>query len=76
MTPAGGITSEVYREQAQRIEELERENKRLTGEVEENQSRWTAMLRLRMRRARRLISWYGRRDIWLSIVKLTSGTES
>jgi predicted RNase H-like nuclease (RuvC/YqgF family) len=40
MTPAGGITSEVYREQAQRIEELERENKRLTGEVEENQSRW------------------------------------
>jgi hypothetical protein len=39
-TPAGGITSEVYREQAQRIEELERENKRLASEVEENQNRW------------------------------------
>jgi hypothetical protein len=39
-TPAGGITSEVYREQALRIEELERENKRLVGEVEESQSRW------------------------------------
>jgi hypothetical protein len=38
--PAGGITSEVYREQAQRIEELERENKRLASEVEENQNRW------------------------------------
>jgi hypothetical protein len=30
----------VYREQAQRIEELERENKRLATEVEENQNRW------------------------------------
>jgi hypothetical protein len=39
-TPAGGITSEVYREQAQKIEELERENKRLASEVEENQNRW------------------------------------
>ncbi|KAH3951656.1 hypothetical protein HBH70_093210 [Parastagonospora nodorum] len=39
-TPGGGITSEVYREQAQRIEELERENKRLASEVEENQTRW------------------------------------
>jgi hypothetical protein len=38
--PAGGITSEVYREQAQKIEELERENKRLASEVEESQSRW------------------------------------
>jgi hypothetical protein len=40
MTPGGGITSEVYREQALKIEELERENKRLAGEVEDNQSRW------------------------------------
>ncbi|KAF2822184.1 hypothetical protein CC86DRAFT_358298 [Ophiobolus disseminans] len=40
MTPGGGITSEVYREQALRIEELERENKRLASEVEENESRW------------------------------------
>ncbi|KAH7380429.1 hypothetical protein DE146DRAFT_671422 [Phaeosphaeria sp. MPI-PUGE-AT-0046c] len=39
-TPAGGITSEVYREQAQKIEELERENKRLASEVEENHNRW------------------------------------
>ncbi|KAF2028631.1 hypothetical protein EK21DRAFT_101669 [Setomelanomma holmii] len=40
VTPGGGITSEVYREQALRIEELEKENKRLASEVEENQSRW------------------------------------
>mgnify|MGYP003624087914 CR=1 FL=1 len=40
VTPGGGITSEVYREQAQRIEELEKENKRLANEVEENQNRW------------------------------------
>lgn len=40
VTPAGGITSEVYREQAQRIEELEKENKKLAGEVEKNQARW------------------------------------
>jgi hypothetical protein len=39
-TPGVGITSEVYREQAQRIEELERENKRLASEVEESQGRW------------------------------------
>lgn len=40
MTPGVGITSEVYREQAQRIDELERENKRLISEVEESQIRW------------------------------------
>jgi hypothetical protein len=40
MTPGGGVTSEMYKEQAQKIEELERENKRLANEVEENQSRW------------------------------------
>ncbi|KAF2851619.1 M protein repeat protein-like protein [Plenodomus tracheiphilus IPT5] len=36
----GGVTSEVYREQAQKIEELEKENKRLAGEVKENQTKW------------------------------------
>ncbi|CBX98612.1 hypothetical protein IAQ61_007765 [Plenodomus lingam] len=36
----GGVTSEVYREQAQKIEELEKENKRLASEVEENKNRW------------------------------------
>lgn len=40
VTPGGGITSEVYREQAHRIEELEKENKKLAVEVEENQARW------------------------------------
>lgn len=40
LSPGGGVTSEVYREQAQRIEELEKENKRLASEVEENQERW------------------------------------
>ncbi|KAH8722519.1 hypothetical protein GQ44DRAFT_751308 [Phaeosphaeriaceae sp. PMI808] len=39
-TPGAGITGEMYREQAQRIEELERENKRLANQVDENQSRW------------------------------------
>lgn len=40
VTAGGGITSEVYREQAQKIEELERENKRLADEVEEHHGRW------------------------------------
>ncbi|KAF1962169.1 hypothetical protein CC80DRAFT_499587 [Byssothecium circinans] len=40
ITPGGGVTGDIYREQAQRIEELERENKRLAGEVEEGQTRW------------------------------------
>jgi hypothetical protein len=40
VTPGAGITSEVYREQALRIDELERENKRLAGEVDESESRW------------------------------------
>lgn len=40
LSPGGGVTSEVYREQAQKIEELEKENKRLASEVEENQERW------------------------------------
>lgn len=37
----GGVTSEVYREQALKIEELEKENKRLANEIEESQNRWT-----------------------------------
>jgi hypothetical protein len=40
LSPGGGITSEVYREQVQKIEELERENKKLATEIEDNQSRW------------------------------------
>jgi hypothetical protein len=40
LSPGAGITSEVYREQVQKIEELEKENKRLASEIEENQSRW------------------------------------
>lgn len=40
LSPGVGVTSEVYREQAQRIEELEKENKRLASEVEENANRW------------------------------------
>ncbi|KAI4627078.1 uncharacterized protein J4E87_004420 [Alternaria ethzedia] len=40
LSPGGGVASEVYREQAQKIEELEKENKRLASEVEENQTRW------------------------------------
>lgn len=41
LSPGGGITSEVYREQAQRIEDLEKENKRLATEAEEYQNKWT-----------------------------------
>ena len=40
LSPGGGVTSEVYREQVQKIEELEKENKKLASEIEENQSRW------------------------------------
>ncbi|KAF2864609.1 hypothetical protein BDV95DRAFT_613420 [Massariosphaeria phaeospora] len=40
ITPGGGVSGELYREQAQRIEELERENKRLAGEVEGGERRW------------------------------------
>lgn len=34
------MSSDIYREQAQRIEELERENKRLAAEVEQGEARW------------------------------------
>lgn len=40
LSPGGGVTSELYKEQAQKIEELEKENKKLASEVEENQKRW------------------------------------
>lgn len=39
-TPGGGVSSDIYREQAQRIEELEKENKRLAAEVESGEARW------------------------------------
>lgn len=39
-TPGGGVSSDIYREQAQRIDELERENKRLAAEVEQGETRW------------------------------------
>jgi hypothetical protein len=39
-TPSLGVSGDIYREQAQRIEELEKENKRLAGEVEEGEKRW------------------------------------
>jgi hypothetical protein len=41
LTPAGGVSSEIYREQVQRIEELEKENSRLTGEVDEYKGKWS-----------------------------------
>jgi hypothetical protein len=40
ITPGGGVSADIYREQAHRIEELEKENKRLHGEVEESKRRW------------------------------------
>jgi hypothetical protein len=40
VTPSAGVSGDIYREQAQRIEELERENKRLAGEVEDGEKRW------------------------------------
>ncbi|KAL1592772.1 hypothetical protein SLS60_011188 [Paraconiothyrium brasiliense] len=39
-TPGGGVSSDIYREQAQRIDELEKENKRLATEVEQGEARW------------------------------------
>lgn len=40
VTPGGSASGDIYRKQAQRIEELEKENKRLLGEVEEKEKRW------------------------------------
>lgn len=39
-TPGGGVSSDIYREQAQRIEELEKENKRLATELAQGETRW------------------------------------
>jgi hypothetical protein len=42
-SPTGGsgeTMREIYQQQVQRIEELERDNKRLTGEVEKGEQRW------------------------------------
>lgn len=39
-TPGGGVSSDIYREQAQRIEELEKENKRLASELGQGETRW------------------------------------
>jgi hypothetical protein len=40
LSPGGGVTGEVYREQQQKIEELEKDNKRLASEIEDNRNRW------------------------------------
>ena len=40
VTPSGGVSGDIYREQAHRIDELERENKRLAGEVEDGEQKW------------------------------------
>jgi hypothetical protein len=39
-SPGTGISGDIFREQAHKIEELERENKRLQAEVEEGERRW------------------------------------
>lgn len=38
-SPGGAVSAEIFREQAQKIEELEKENKRLLGEVEEGEKK-------------------------------------
>jgi hypothetical protein len=40
LTPGGGVSSEIYREQVQKIAELEMEKLRLTAEVEEYKTKW------------------------------------
>lgn len=40
MTPGLGISGDMYRDLSQRIEELEKENKRLAHQVEEGEKRW------------------------------------
>lgn len=39
-SPEGGSAPDIYRKQASRIEELERENKRLTKEATDGEKRW------------------------------------
>ena len=40
LTPGGGVSSEIYREQVQKIAELEMEKVRLIGEVEDYKTKW------------------------------------
>lgn len=40
LTPGGGVSSEIYREQVQKIAELEMEKIKLTAEVEEYKTKW------------------------------------
>jgi len=42
-TPSGDPVGDIYRKQAQRIEELEKENRRLSAEAEEAEKRWQKM---------------------------------
>ena len=42
-TASGDAVGDIYRKQAQRIEELERENKRLQGDAENAEKRWHKM---------------------------------
>lgn len=39
-TPGGGVSADIYREQAQRIEELERENKGLYRDLDDYEAKW------------------------------------
>jgi nucleotide-binding universal stress UspA family protein len=40
LTPGGGVSSEIYREQVQKIAELEAEKTRLAAEAEEYKTKW------------------------------------
>ena len=40
LSPEGDAVTEIYRKQAQRIEELERENKRLEKDLDDGEARW------------------------------------
>lgn len=40
MTPDGDSVNSIYRKQAARLDELERENRRLAKEAQENEKRW------------------------------------
>jgi hypothetical protein len=72
--PGVGVSGDIYREQAQRIEELERDNKRLTVEVEAGQKKWksneeeleelresrgdVALVAEKSKEAEKLVSWF------------------
>lgn len=40
LTPDGDTVNSIYRKQAARVDELERENRRLAKEAQENEKRW------------------------------------